>query len=131
MPLESANPPCSLALSHSSYRLPPYSASYMRRYHPYPRSGLSRALEFDDPPMMTRHAHYNGPRLDHVLPTIQEEGTDDLENLHKALSPKSDRAVGFLSWSTLVVDLAFAFRRNLERLRIIRKEDEVLFDLLT
>jgi len=35
-----------------------------------------------------------------------------------------------LSLSTLVVDLAFVVRRNLERLRILRKGHEVQFEMV-
>jgi len=77
--------------------------------------------------METVDTRYDGPRLDHLLPTIQEEDSDGaVVNLNDAMSPKDSRVrARRLSMSILVVDLAFAIRRRLERLRIIRKESEV------
>jgi hypothetical protein len=77
-----------LVLSQKSYpfRLPAYRASHLGRYHPYPRSRSSRALDYDDPLMVsswiirpsrtpsnsrvwqrTIDTPYDGPRLDHLL----------------------------------------------------------------
>jgi len=83
--------------------------------------------------METVDTRYDGPRLDHLLPTIREEDSDGtVVNLHDAMSPKDSRVrARRLSMSTLVVDLAFAIRRRLERLRVMRKESEVHFDMLT
>jgi len=82
--------------------------------------------------METVDTRYDGPRLDH-LPTIQEEDSDgDVVNLHDAMFPKNNGIrTRRLSLSTLVVDLAFAIRRRLARLRVIHKENEVEFDILT
>ena len=77
-----------LVLSQKSYpfRLPAYRASHLRRYHPYPRSRSSRALDLDDPLTVSSRitrlsgmpsnsgvwqqtigTRYDGPRLDHLL----------------------------------------------------------------
>jgi len=80
----------------------------------------------------TVDSRYDGPRLDHLLPTIQEEDAyGAMVNLHNALSPKnSTTRARRLSLSTLVVDLALAIRRQQEQLRVIQKENEDRFNTL-
>ncbi|KIM91671.1 hypothetical protein PILCRDRAFT_803 [Piloderma croceum F 1598] len=125
------NPSVSLILSRESYpfRLPAYRESYLRRYHPYARSISSHVVEFDNPLEVTINARYNGPRLDHLLPTIQEENTDDaLVNLHDVMPSKDDGAR--VTLSTFLKNLTLAIRQSLERLRILRKGTEIQFDML-
>ncbi|KIM81463.1 hypothetical protein PILCRDRAFT_502086 [Piloderma croceum F 1598] len=126
------NPSVSLILSRESYpfRLPAYKESYLRRYHPYARSMSSRVVEFDNPLEVTINARYNGPRLDHLLSTIQEENTDDpLVVLHDVVPSKDDRAR--VSLSRFLESLALAIRQSVERLRVPRKGTEIQFDMLT
>jgi len=125
------NPSASLILSREPYhfRLPAYRESYLRRYHPYARSISSHDVEFDNPlEQVTVSACYKGPRLDHLLPTIQEE-SDVSMNLHDVVPFKDDRAR--VTLSNFLENLTLAIRQNLERLRVLRKGAEIQFDMLT
>jgi len=83
--------------------------------------------------MRTVDIHYDGPSLDSPLPDMQADTfDDDMVNLEDVMASKEDlRRMRFLSLSTLVIDLAFTVRRGLERIRLIQKETEPEFALVT
>jgi len=88
----------------------------------------SRMLDLEDPLMRTVDTRYN----DGLLCRIQDEDADTLVNLDSAVSGKVSKGrLRCLSLTTLVIDLALAAKHKMERLRLLRKEDELAFAVFT
>jgi len=83
----------------------------------------------------TIDTRYEGPRLEHLLQpaavsvTVVAEAVevDTVVSLEEVVATPRDEAVRArrLSLSTLVIDLALVVRQGIERLRMLKKENDV------
>ncbi|EMD38251.1 hypothetical protein CERSUDRAFT_93783 [Gelatoporia subvermispora B] len=101
------------SVNHGSSRLPTYRASHLTRYHPYPRfrRSLDRLMQTVDYRDVEEPGGYSPA---HATGETSTELTDaDVVNLELALHADTAGATkGRRTLSTLVIDLALAFRRR-------------------
>ncbi|KAI0831321.1 hypothetical protein BC628DRAFT_1415840 [Trametes gibbosa] len=100
--------------NNDTFRLPSYRESLIVRYHPYPRKETKSAKAL----MQKVDYRYEDSEPSHsqeTAPHASMDEVDDALNLHRALSKEGVVVKRRRSLTSLIIDLALAFRAGHRR----------------